>query len=360
MEAAYPLFPPYASRAPWWGADLQTVRNALISLAPAATDWPSQDLELALCDGSGDRLATRLQRPLLTSAAAAKAGLPPVVLVHGLGGDETSNYMETTARLWLEHGHAVLRLNLRGAGRSRPLCRFQYHAGRSADLRDALAAFAACEPELAQAGMLLVGYSLGGNLVLKLLGELGQQPAREFQLVGAAAVSAPIDLEVSSRRFLEPRNRFYQRHMLQRLKREATAEGAEVSAAERRGLLATRTIWEFDEAFVAPRGGFADALDYYAQSSAIHRLDAIRVPTLVIHALDDPWIPVRSYRDRDWSEDSAARLLLAPGGGHVGFHGRGSPIPWHDRCIQLFFDGLCGAEVAGEPQATGLVGSDGS
>ena len=120
------------------------------------------------------------------------------------------------------------------------------------------------------------------------------------------------------------------------------------------------TIWEFDEAFVAPRGGFADALDYYAQSSAIHRLDAIRVPTLVIHALDDPWIPVRSYRDRDWSEDSAARLLLAPGGGHVGFHGRGSPIPWHDRCIQLFFDGLCGAEVAGEPRATGLVGADGS
>lgn len=255
---------------------------------------------------------------------------PLVILIHGLTGCQDSLYMLCSAALFLTAGYPVLRLSLRGAGPSRPLCRLQYHAGRSEDLRDALQAL---PPGLAAQGLLLVGYSLGGNMLLKFLAEHG----RDFPILAAGSVSAPIELAESSRRFLHRRNWLYHRWLLSRMKQETLAGPAgALSESERRIVASAATVLEFDDRYVAPRNGFAGAADYYAQCSALGFLPAIEVPTLLIHAGDDPWIPPDAYRQAMRAENNRLTCLLAPGGGHVGFHDA-SPIAWHDRCLLQFF-----------------------
>ena len=317
-------FPRFRPRAPWWGADLQTLRTVL---RPPVRDLAAGErLVLPLADGTGDALACVLHR-------ASPAAGPLAVLVHGLAGSSESAYVITTAAWLLARGHSVLRVNLRGAGASRPHCRLQYHAGRSEDLRDALLAL---DPHLRATGLLLVGFSLGGNMLLKFLAE----HAAELPVVGAASVSAPIDLSVTARRMLAPRNRVYSLSLLRSLRAEALGPGAEISDAERRIVAAVRSIREFDERFVAPRNGYAGAEDYYAANAARRFMGAIRVPTLVISALDDPWIPGRLYTEYPWRENPCLVPLLSSGGGHVGFHDAASPTPWHARCIERFFAGL--------------------
>lgn len=317
-DASFPVFRP---RAPWWGGDLQTLRNTLRPpRAPLADE--GERLLLPMDDGSGDRLAARLHR-------VPDARRPLAVLIHGLSGSEESAYLTTSAAALLRRGHPVLRLNLRGAGASRPHCRWQYHAGRSTDLRDALRAL---EPALLGGGVCLVGYSLGGNMLLKFLAEYGAG----LPIVAAVAVSAPIDLAAASRRILMRRNRVYHRHLLHYMKLEALA-APELSPDDAARIRAAASIWEFDDHFVAPRNGWSGAAEYYAVNSARGFLDAIRAPTLVVHALDDPWIPADAYASYDWSRNPHLVPLLAPGGGHVGFHARDSAEPWHDRCIGQFF-----------------------
>ena len=155
-----------------------------------------------------------------------------------------------------------------------------------------------------------------------------------------ASVSAPIDLAEASRRFHEPRNRFYHWHMMRNLRREALAPGAVLGDDERAAVQSARTLFEFDDRFVAPRNGFADAADYYARCSSGPLLDAVDVPALAIHADDDPWIPATPYRERAAKPANGVQVLLAPGGGHVGFHARAQQDAapcWHDRCIEIFF-----------------------
>ncbi len=315
--------PRFVPRAPWLGPDLQTVRNYVRGPATAPGAGARERLALPLSDGSGDRLSAMLERP------AREEGRPLVVLIHGLSGSEESVYVVASAAHWLRAGHPVLRLNLRGAGPSRPLCRLQYHAGRSEDLRDALEAL---EPVWSSRGLVLVGYSLGGNMLLKFLAEHGPR----FPVHAAGSVSAPIDLGAASLRFLDPRNRPYHRRLLHFMKRESLAAGAALSAGERRAIRAARSALEFDETFVAPRNGYGSAWEYYETNAAVGFLARIRVPTLVIHALDDPWIPADAYTRFPWDAHPALRALLPPGGGHLGFHGQGSRVPWHDRCLARF------------------------
>jgi predicted alpha/beta-fold hydrolase len=317
-------FEPFRPRFPWYGADLQTLRNTFFRTPVDVVG--GERLVLPLDDGSGDALAARLDRP---PAHRAK-DLPLAVVVHGLGGDERSTYMIRTARHLLSLGYAVVRLNLRGAGPSRPISGGHYHAGRSDDLARALAALPA---DLTGRGIVLIGYSLGGNLVLKFLGE----GAHGHDIKVAASVSAPIDLAATSRRILQPRNRLYHLKILRTMKEETLAPGAGLTEAERHAIEHARTVYEFDDTFVAPRNGYASADEYYAHNAAIGFLARIDRPTLVVHALNDPWIPTESYRTVDWSAYAQVSALLPRGGGHVGFHGRGSVTPWHDRAIGRFF-----------------------
>jgi predicted alpha/beta-fold hydrolase len=208
----YPAFRP---RAPWWGGDLQTLRNFIVvyKLGIGRPEVPGERLHLAMRDGSGDRLAGSL--------TPGPGDRPLVVLIHGLSGCETSTYIRVSAAHFRARGYPVLRLNLRGAGPSRASSRGHYHAGRSEDLRDALRGL---EPGLLDRGLCLIGYSLGGNMLVKFLAEHGT----EFPIRAAATISAPIDLAAAARELMRPRNAVYHRWMLDRMK--AASRGASASA----------------------------------------------------------------------------------------------------------------------------------
>src|SRR5262249_47641554 len=165
---------------------------------------------------------------------------------------------------------------------------------------------------------------------------LGEQ-GRRAPILAAASISAPIDLKATQLSMARWRNRIYHDRMLRWMKVEASAATAALSEAERAGLAAISTIFEFEDRIVAPKNGFAGADDYYARCSANQFLPAIRVPTLVIHALNDPWIPARIYRAVDWRANARLIPLLPRGGGHVGFHGWGSQAAVHGLWIAGVF-----------------------
>ena len=320
-----PVPPPFRPRFPWWSADLQTLANRLRFTRKTVSPHLSERMELPLADGTGDTLLALLDRP-----ATPRAGTPLAILIHGLTGAEGSAYMVSQAHSLLERGVRVLRLNLRGAGPSRRTCGGQYYAGRSQDFRALLSLLPA---ELTRDGMIAVGYSLGAAMLLKYLGEEGNATP----LLAAATVSAPIDLSMTSRCMLRPRNGLYHRYLLNEMKREATGPGAVLSSAERAAILRAATIWQYDEDFIASRHGFGGAEDYYERCKPLRFMPGIRVPTLVVAALDDPWIPGALYSGFDWAGNKALTPLLPLQGGHVGFHGSGQAMPWSDNAVIRFF-----------------------
>jgi predicted alpha/beta-fold hydrolase len=287
------------------------------------TALPGTRIDLSLGDGSGDRLVA-----VLTERGGG-ARRPLAVLVHGLTGCGESSYMVATAGHLSGLGHPVLRLNLRGAGPSATTCRQRYHAGRGADIAGALGAL---DARLLRDGVVLVGYSLGGNILLNFLAS----HAADLPVRAAVSVSAPIDLAASSRRISAWRNRIYERYLVRRMKSDWT--DVELTGEERAALANVRSVHAFDDLLVAPRNGLGTAARYYAECSARRVMGGIRVPTLLIHAADDPWIPVDAYITYDWARNHRLTPLVAPGGGHVGFHDRAAPPNWHDRCIAQWFE----------------------
>lgn len=309
--------PAFAPRWPWIGGDLQTMRNWLVKPKPPLDTWPVENLIFDMGDGTGDILHGLLQRP------SEDRSRPLVLLVHGLTGSSESSYMRATTAHLLRSGYPVLRLNLRGAGPGRGRTRQFYHAGRTADLERVVKSLA---PTLTQHGVVLVGYSLGGNVVLKYLAEQGAVAP----VMAAASISAPIDLHAAQRRISAPRNRVYHQHLLGDMKRD---RGAELDPG-------IRTIIDFDNRVVARNNGFKDALHYYRESSAGPMLCGIRRPTLIIHAADDPWIPIDAYRAVSWTENPYLLPQLTTSGGHVGFHDRALAMPWHDHALTAFLESL--------------------
>jgi len=318
--------PPFKSRFPWWGGDLQTLANRWRLPRTDVVPHASERLSFALRDGTADTLLAMLDRPV-----APKAGRPLAIVIHGLTGAEDSAYILSIARHLLDRGHTVLRLNLRGAGPSRPVCGGHYYAGRSQDLRALLEVLPS---ELTRDGIVAVGYSLGAAMLLKYLGEEGSRTP----LKGAASVSAPIDLAATCQSMMRPRNALYHSYLLRQMKREATGEGATLSATERSAILGSGSIRQYDDRFIAPRHGFADADDYYERCKPLRFMAGIRVPTLVLASLDDPWIPGALYSGYDWQANKSLTPLLPSRGGHVGFHGTTDKRPWSDIAVARFFE----------------------
>jgi len=293
---------------------LQTLRNFICGTPP---DLPRGE-RLFLKVSGGERLAARLDDPYGPTTR------PLVVIVHGCAGCEESGSVVACTRYLVGQGWRVLRLNLRGTLPSLPTAPGHYHAGRTGDLADALRGLPS---HLVRNGIILVGQSLGGNLVLKFMGEGGHG----LPVLAAVTVSAPIDLSGTCAKMLTRRNFFYQRFMLVSMKREALAPGSAVSARERAAIAAARNVYEFDDRFIAPRFGYRDAQEYYECNAAKNFLSGIGLPTLIIHALDDPWIPGECYSAVDWQRLPMIEAVLPPRGGHLAFHGQGCIVPWHDR-----------------------------
>ncbi len=320
--------PAFRPRFPWLTGDLQTVRNMIVRPRPSFADAPAERLEFAMHDGTGDVLLGDLHVPKPPGAR------PLALLVHGLTGCGESFYVLSTARTLLDRGFPVLRLNLRGAGPNAGACREQYHAGRIGDILNVLGAL---DPALARNGVVAVGYSLGGNVLLKLLGEAGAGIAGATPIRRAAAVSPPVDLAAAARCILRPRNRLYHRYLLDRMKDEARATRGGLAPNFAAAVRAARTIVDYDDTVIAPRYGFASAADYYARCSSGPALDGIRAPTLIIHAHDDPWIPAAAHEAARQRRNPSVQIALSARGGHVGFHAAGAKTPWHDALIATFF-----------------------
>ncbi len=310
MAVTYPVNATFRPRPPWLGGHLQTVRDRITR--PRYPLPAAETLMVAVSDG--DQLAVQMHRP------QRRPGGPVVTLVHGLGGSAESDYMRASAYGLLAAGFAVARVDLRGAGRSGQSSAGLYHAGRTEDLRAVLRRLADEAATVAP-----VGFSLGGNLTLKLLGE----PLDGIPVVAGAAISAPLDLARGTEHLSKVTFGAYERYLIAKLRRDLTRPGSAVTAEERARLARVRGILDFDDAITAPRNGWQDAAEYYALNSALGFLSAITLPTLVIHAMDDPMIPAAPYQSVDWAALPAITRQITAHGGHVGFHGRGSRLPWY-------------------------------
>jgi hypothetical protein len=283
--------------------------------------WPRRGPRRAL-DGDEERLfevETGVRVLVRCRWHAEPRAHPTLLLVHGLEGSSESVYMRSTALKAHRAGFNVLRLNIRTCGGTLHLTPTLYNSGMSQDLRALISELIERDKLTA---IFLGGFSLGGNMSLKLAGEYGANFPRELK--GVAAVSPSVELAASAAAIEQRANWIYQRKFIRSLKRRmreaARLYPERYDASE---LALVRTLREFDERYTAPHGGFRDANDYYARSSSLPLISRIRVPTLIIHAQDDPFIPYASLLHPSVAANPSIILLAPEHGGHVGFVGDG-------------------------------------
>jgi predicted alpha/beta-fold hydrolase len=322
----------------WRSAHMQTLRSRLRpARAPTDAVRATRLLRVPMNDGTGDRLGVALHTP--RPAHPGPAAVDLVVLIHGLGGSSESPYVLATAAQLLQAGIGVARLDLRGVGHSGQPSQQMYHAGRTSDVRAVLESLAEVpEVERGPGGPRLgvMGFSLGGNVTLKLLGEgVGDLP-----VAAGVAVSAPLDLAVGAQYLHGVAFGLYEQAMLRGLRRDVTRFAGPLPTEQRAAVAAARRIEEFDDAFTARLNGWRDAAEYYAVNSSAQYLPRIEVPTLVLHAVDDPVVPSGPYRSVDWAgleRRGFVRREITANGGHVGFHQRGQRPPWYaGRAVEFF------------------------
>jgi len=248
-----------------------------------------------------------------------------IVFVHGLEGSADAGYIRSMAQVALERGFGVHRANLRSCGGTEELSETLYHSGLTSDTRFILEAIHA-----RQLGpIFLVGFSLGGNVVLKLAGELGQTKL----LAAACGVSVPLDLAECARTLGRPANLLYSRRFLSRLKARVVRKALTSPLYSDAGVGSVKSIWEFDDRFTGPIFGFGNAENYYHTQSSAAFLDSIRIPTLVVQAIDDPLIPFSVYDHPAFRTNPWLELLAVPRGGHLGFISRRPPRFWLDDVV---------------------------
>jgi uncharacterized protein len=289
------------------------------------------------------RRLVRFEREVLTTDddddlvldhAPGPAGSPRLLLLHGLEGSAHSLHTQGLAVQAARVGWRCTVLNFRSCARdphqiSRRLENRRarlYHSGETADLDFAVRTLAAREPDVP---IYAAGFSLGGNVLLKWLGEVGAAST----IRGAATISVPYDLGAASHYLERPAARFYTYHFLRRLKPKALdllarfpGETAHLDAAR---IGAARTFSEFDQAVTAPLHGFASAEDYYQRSSSLGFLSRIAVPTLCISSEDDPFYPREAMERARAAGSPAVTFEVTPWGGHTGFVS--GPWPWRPR-----------------------------
>ncbi|HRY10499.1 MAG: alpha/beta fold hydrolase [Actinobacteria bacterium] len=295
---------------------LQTTRSRLL---PPRVRLPEPEVVLVdMPDGSGDRLALLLHE--------GDPDKPLVLVIHGLGGSAESDYVRYLAAGLIGAGFPVGRLDLRGAGTGEHAVGM-YHGGKTEDVRAVI--------DSLDRPVAVVGFSLGGNLTIKLLGE------HTDHVVAGVAVSAPLDLAVSVEHLHHMAGGLYEKFLVHRLRKEALRRGARYTPEERAGIVAAKGLVEFDNAVTAPRHGWRDAAEYYAVNSSIDYLDKVELPLLLIHSKDDPMVPFGPYLSVDWEALPTTELVLTDHGGHVGFHSRGRP-PYYVGLSVEFLDRVSG------------------
>lgn len=342
MTSLYPQFTPHPL---FRGGHAQTLAGVI--LRGEAFHEQAVRHEVAL--GDGDRVVLHDDRP-----AGWRTGGKVVLLIHGLAGCHDSPYMQRIARKLNARDVRTFRMDLRGCGAGLALARNSYHSGRS---EDAAAALRAIEQLCPGSPVTLVGFSLGGNITLKLMGEAPH--AVPANLERAMAVCPPVDLLGCVHALRRGVNRIYDRYFARLLLEQVAARQAVVpdtvlppgwpdlngsarrpeghahspanSGSKSARYRFPRGIFEFDERFTAPIAGFGTAENYYRLCSSAQFIPAIRVPTLILAAANDPLVPASAF-DR-LTIPSSVTLQLTRDGGHLGFLGRSNGDPdrrWMD------------------------------
>jgi uncharacterized protein len=243
---------------------------------------------------------------------------PTLVVLHGLEGSCESGYIRGTGeKAWIA-GFNVVRLNQRNCGGTEKLSPTLYHSGLSCDIRGVVMELAAAD---GLREIFAAGYSMGGNLVLKMAGELGGSPPSELH--GVVAIAPALDLAACADALSKPRNFIYEHHFVTRLKRHMRHKASLFSDLYSLRTVPEfpriRTVREFDDVITARYCGFADASDYYARSSASRVVAEIHVPTLIIAAKDDPFVPFGPFQNPAILGNRWITLLAPQHGGHCAF-----------------------------------------
>ena len=240
------------------------------------------------------------------------------MLLHGLEGSSESNYMLGTAEKAWVAGLNVVRLNQRNCGGTEMLTETLYHSGLSCDIRAVVLELIERDrlPEIFAAG-----FSMGGNLVLKMAGEFAD--AAPCEVRGFVAVAPSFDLAACAAELELPKNFLYERHFVTRLKRRMRHKASLFPERYANGLdgdlARVRSVREFDDRITAHFCGFRDAADYYAQSSAMRVIGAIRKPTLIVTAEDDPVVPFAMFANEALRGNPNISLVATRRGGHCAF-----------------------------------------
>ncbi len=246
-----------------------------------------------------------------------------LVMVHGLEGDSQAGYMLGLSSAALRAGFAAHRFNLRACGGTQHLCRTLYHGGLTSDL---LAVLRQMQAE-GRAPVYLAGFSLGGNVVVKLACELGES-ARGL-VHGVCAISASIDLASCARRIAQPDNRLYEMRFVRRMRARLLATGR----YSRQLLAGLSSVQEIDDRITAPSFGFGTAANYYRTQSAVAYMSSLRAPVLFLQAKDDTFVPYGVFETEAVRRNPWVEVVATEYGGHLGFLGRSPRRFWVDDAV---------------------------
>lgn len=309
----------------------------------------AQRIEVPLIDG--ERLAVHEELTDESQAPELLATAPLVILIHGLGGDHTSPYLQRIAFELRRAGLRVWRVDLRGSGQGLELAWRPAHAGCSHDLA---AIVNVATERFPKAPIRIVGFSLSGNILLKMLGEAALgilTPAINLSAIeNALAIAPPADLHSCANNMDRPSRKVYTHYYLKMLDKQVELRRQrwpqwQAIAREPR----VRTIREFDARYTAPLGGFRDTDHYYSDSSAIGLMKHITTPTTLVIDQHDPIVCARAFEDVELNPNSM-QLIKTSYGGHMGYFGldaRGRALRWMEyfvaqHMLQLGGESHCG------------------
>ena len=253
-----------------------------------------------------------------------RASRPLLLLLHGLNASSDAHYMRGMAAKAFARGMSVVRLNQRNCGSTEHLAPGLFHSGLTADAKHVIAELADTDNIRSVA---VAGYSLGGNLALKLAGEYGDTPPPSLKAVAAVSPILEISQCVHA---LERRSNFaYQWNFTKALKaRMLRKERHWPGRFDLSRLAEVHTVRDFDEVYTAPHFGFASAEDYYYRAAAMRVIDRVRIPALIVTADDDPFVPAVPFRDPKVTSNPTVSVVITEHGGHCGFVG--APTPGSD------------------------------
>ncbi len=312
---------PYRPPALLRGPHLETVLPNL-TRRRFRVSYVRQRLELS--DGDFVDLDTAAARPGSVARTC-------VLILHGLEGSAEAPYVKSFALAAGKFGYDAVAMNLRGcSGEPNRLPRF-YHSGETGDLKEAIALLSQRYERIC-----LLGFSLGGNVVMKYLGEApaGVSP----KVACGVAVSAPVDLAGSAKRLGAAGNRFYMRRFILLLARKLE-EKAQLypEVIDTAGCREMQSFEEFDGEYTAPLNGFASAEDYWARCSAANWLSELRIPALLLNARNDPFLSEECFPEKLAGRSAFLYSCFPDAGGHLGFPGRrNGGLAWHERVALEF------------------------